>query len=118
MRVFADHCISNSIIEILEGFGLQVERARDAGLASSSDEEIFDYILKTDQVLLTFDKDFCNIIRFDIQHSVGVIIFDIAKMTKVVLFKRVIDVFKQIQEVELKGRLMIVKVKEVSVWPD
>jgi predicted nuclease of predicted toxin-antitoxin system len=69
MKIFADHCVHTDVVEMLRSLGFQVQKASEVNLEKSSDEEIFNYAVKTKQVLLTFDKDFGNIIRFNIRKS-------------------------------------------------
>ena len=116
MRIFADHCVHTDIVEALRKIGVEVERAIEKGLEKSPDEEIFNYILKTSQIFLTFDKDFGNIIRFDIKNSKGVVIVYTEKMMNPQIIKTVINFFQKIKEKDLKGKLFIVEPKETRVW--
>lgn len=117
MRIFADHCVHTDIVENLRQIGLTIERAYEVGLEKSSDEEIFNYILKTFQVLLTFDKDFGNIIRFNIENSAGVIIVYTEKMSSEIMIERIVSFFQRIKEKDLKDTLFLIEPERIRIWP-
>jgi predicted nuclease of predicted toxin-antitoxin system len=117
MRIFADHCVHTDIVEALRKIGLKVERAIEVNLEKSSDEEIFNYILKTSQVLLTFDKDFGNIPRFDTQKSAGVVIIYTERISKENIIKMIITFFSKIKRRDLKGNLFIIEPERIRIWP-
>ena len=116
MRVFTDHCVHTDVVEALLKIGVEVERAIEKGLERSPDEEIFNYILKSSQVFLTFDKDFGNIIRFDIKSSKGVVIIYTEKMMKTQIIKTIINFFQKIKEKDLKGKLFVIEPRGIRVW--
>jgi predicted nuclease of predicted toxin-antitoxin system len=122
MEIFADHCVHTEVVEALREFGFKVERAGEVGLEASSDEEVFDYIIKTSQVLLTFDRGFGNILRFNIRRSAGVVIFHLEayrrRLSREVIIKRVIGFFSRIKQRNLKGRLFVVDIfGRIRIWP-
>lgn len=116
MRIFADHCVHTEVIESLRQRGFKIERAIEVNLEKSSDEEIFNYILETSQILLTFDKDFGNIIRFDIKNSAGVVIVYTEGILRDIVIKRVIKFFQRIKEKELKSTLFIIEPEKIRIW--
>ena len=119
MRIFTDHCVYTDIVESLRHAGFTVERAIQANLHQSSDEDIFNYALKTSQVLLTFDQDFTNIFRFDIRKSAGVVVFHIKKgISKETIIERVVNFFSGVKSKDLVGTLFIVDFAgRIRSWP-
>lgn len=117
MRVFADQCVHTDVVEALRKMEVEVERAIDKELEEAPDEEIFKYILKTSQILLTFDRDFGNIIRFDIESSRGVVVIYIERMSRARIIERTVKFFKEIEENELRGKLFIVEPERIRAWP-
>ena len=117
MIIFADHCVHTDVVEALIQNGIQVERVIERGLAKATDEEIFNYILKNSRILLTFDKDFGNIVRFDIKSSKGVVIAYIEAMSKKEIIDKVTDFFRRFDKEKLKNRLFIIEPKRIRTWP-
>lgn len=113
--IFADHCVHSAVVEVLRMHGWQVETAADAGLAAVSDDIIFKYAVKTKQILLTFDGDFGNILRFDIRKSFGVIVVYVNNLKKDDILTLVKSFFSK--KIQLKGKLFIVERDQVRVWP-
>lgn len=118
MEIFADSCVHSEVVETLRQAGFKVERAIERKLEQSSDEEVFNYVLKTSKVLLTFDHDFGNILRFNIRRSPGVVIFYIENLSRKTITQRVLDFFSQFKEKNLKGKLCIIDVSgQIRIWP-
>src|SRR3989344_5222291 len=117
MRIFADHCVHRDVVEAMRDAGHRVERALDAGHHKSSDEEIFNYARKTTQVLLTFDKDFGNIVRFEINKSHGVVIVYIENMAKKDVSEHAVRFFNQTNMKRLRGSLWLIKPNVITRWP-
>ncbi len=47
-----------SSAEVIRSFGYDVEDVRDIGLGSAKDEEIIEYALKNNRIIVTRDTDF------------------------------------------------------------
>ena len=70
-----------------------------------------------DEFVENFDKDFGNILRFDIPQSSGVIIIYIEDMNKDEIVKHILGVFKNFSESQFKGKLFIVEKSQMRIWP-
>ena len=66
LRFFADHCISNFIIQILRDAGYEVIRLRDAISVNSPDE----IVIEQSQ---TLDSDFLDIVAYPPANYKGII---------------------------------------------
>lgn len=117
MEIFADNCVHKDVIEALRKDGFEVESAIEKGLDKTPDEEIFDRILKKSLILLTFDHDFGNTVRFDIRSSLGVVIVYIERMSRAKIIERTVRFFKGIKKSELRGKLFIIEPARIRVWP-
>lgn len=118
MKIFADNCVHTKVVNTLRQAGFKVERAIEKRFECSSDEEIFNYVLETSQVLLTFDHDFGNITRFNIRKSQGVIIFYIENLWRETIVQRILDFFSKFKEKNLKGKLFIIDIDgKIRIWP-
>ena len=117
MTIFADHCVNTDVVNALRENGFEIERASEKDLDKATDEEIFSYVLKRKQVLLTFDKDFGNIVRFNIRQSKGIVIVYVERMDKKQIMDKTVAFFKKIKEKFLKGTLFIVEHDDIRIWP-
>lgn len=116
MHIFADQYVHTNVIEALRKIGLKVERAIDKGLERADDEEIFKYAFKNRHILLTFDTDFGNIIRFDIKKSMGVVIVYIERLTRKEIIRLTVKFFRSINRKRLQGSLFIIEPHRTRVW--
>lgn len=64
LRFFADHCISNLIIETLQSWGNEVLRLRDYIQVDSLDQEVILKAQEFDAILVTLNGDFSDIITY------------------------------------------------------
>lgn len=116
MHIFTDHCVHNDVITALQQTGFKVTKALDKKLDRASDDEIFHYIVKNKYILLTFDKDFGNIIRFNIKESTGIVIAYVETMNKEEIVQRILEFFKKINPKILKSSLFIIELERTRVW--
>ena len=118
IKIFADQCVNRDVVEALKGSErFKVVSASNVNLHDASDDEIFNYVLKNNYVLLTFDKDFGNILRFDIRNSSGVVIVYIEDMDKEEIIKNTLNFFKEFNKLQLKRRLFIIEKDIIRIWP-
>lgn len=117
MTILTDECVNRDVIEALESGGFKVIRVSEASLGSVFDEEIFHYAVNNKYILLTFDRDFGNILRFDIASSAGIIVVHIEDMRKDQIIKNTLNLFKKFNESQLKGKLFIVERDRIRIWP-
>lgn len=117
MKIFADHCVHTDVVLALRKRGYKVERAIEVGLHRSSDEEIFNYAIKTKQILLTFDRDFVNIIRFEIGKTTGIIVVEIENLTRETIIKRTLEAVDRLKKRKKKGTLLLVTPISLKFWP-
>ena len=116
-RIFADHCVSTDAVILLRQLGYQVERARETGLHAASDDDIFTHAQKTKQILLTFDKDFGNIVHFDIRRSWGVVIVYLENLSKETILSRLETFLAGKRLRSLAGKLFIIERRGIRIWP-
>src|SRR3989338_7628182 len=109
MNIFADQCVNTDVVDALRKIGFDIETAIEKRLETASDEEIFSHCLKAGQALLTFDKDFGNIIRFNISRSQGVVVVYVEGMSRAEIILRTTEFFQKTKEKELKGGLFLIE---------
>ncbi|MCU0653635.1 MAG: DUF5615 family PIN-like protein [Candidatus Pacebacteria bacterium] len=74
IKIFADECVNKDIIEALKNDGCDVMSVFEAGLVGRDDDEIFHFAAERKRILLTFDRGFGDVFRFNIANSSGVVI--------------------------------------------
>src|SRR3989338_6164643 len=117
IKIFVDQCVNTEVVEALRNSACQVKTAREEKLDRASDNEIFGYCLKNSLVLLTFDKDFGNIIRFNIRKSQGLVVVYVEGMSREKILKRTINFFQHVTAKKLKSRLFIIESESIRIWP-
>jgi len=70
---FSDHCIPNSIVSYVEFLGHKVHKLRDKLPIDASDQTVILKAKELDAVLLTFDRDFIDIVTFPPQNYNGIV---------------------------------------------
>ena len=82
LKIFADECINTDLVLTIKNSGFYVLSTKEAGLTGASDEEVFDFAIEKDLVILTADRGFGDIFRFNIGNSRGVIVVLVDQMTR------------------------------------
>ena len=61
VKILADECIHQDLLESLRGFGLDILTTKEANISGAGDALIFDFVVKAKRALLTFDRGFGDI---------------------------------------------------------
>jgi len=117
MTIFADQCVNRDVIAALRNKGFKVTSTYDTKLIAAADNVIFNYILIHNCILLTFDKDFGNITRFDIKSSAGVVVVYIEDTGKEEIIDCALNFFNNFSPSKIKGRLFIIEKSRIRIWP-
>ncbi len=117
MRILGDHCIHGDLVAALSKVGVAITKVSDKKLADASDQEIYAYAQQHKYTILTYDKDFGNIVRFNIRHSQGIVIVYIEGMRKEEIIDKTIYFFKNFKEKEFTGKLFLIEKDGIRIWP-
>lgn len=117
MIIFTDECVNKDVIEILGSKGFRIIDISGAALRGASDTQIFAYVIQHNYIFLTFDKDFSNILRFDIKNSAGVVIVYVEDMSKEEIRNTTLNFFEKFAKTQIKGRLFIIEKNRIRSWP-
>lgn len=82
IKLFVDECVNTDVIGGLREAGLDVLTVREAGLIGTDDEAVFKFAIENKRVLLSFDRGFGDIFRFNIKRSYGVMVVLVGQMRK------------------------------------
>ena len=108
LKILADECIHTDLVKALSDNGLDVVTVSQLGLSGKSDEVIFKQAIKSKRILLTFDRGFGDIFRFNISSGQGIVIILPSQMTKEELIALPLAFFKSYQKGKLTGKLVII----------
>ena len=114
LKILADECIHNDLVEALKEEGFDVSNVREIE-QGADDEKVFEFAVKEKRILLTFDREFGNIFRFDIKNSFGVVIILIGQLKKEEVIKNTSAFFKSKGVKNLKGKLALIGKKKVRI---
>ncbi|MFB0559741.1 MAG: DUF5615 family PIN-like protein [Candidatus Lokiarchaeia archaeon] len=64
MKFLVDMSISPKTVEFLKKNGYEAVRVSDLEMAKSKDQEIFEYAIENNMILITMDLDFGNILAY------------------------------------------------------
>ena len=107
-KFLADECVNADIVLGLREKGIDVLTVREAGLIGSDDETVFDIACEKKRILLSFDRGFGDIFRFNIGKSGGVIVVLVGQMSKSEIVKIILIFLKAIKtSADLRGKLAI-----------
>lgn len=108
LKIFADECVHIDLISALKRGGHNVKTARDAGFAGADDSAIFRFAAEDKRILLTFDRGFGDVFRFNIKQSKGIVIILVGQMEREEIINNTLSFFAFIVEHNISGKLAIV----------
>ena len=111
MKIIADENVKLRLVKFLKENGFDVEYA-PKGLRNSG---LFSLALKRKSILLTHDKDFMNTILYPPKTSFGMIVVRIHPPELPKLKFSVLGLLKTLSASNSKGKLFIIKEKEVEI---
>lgn len=115
IKFFADECLHTDLIFALRDSGHDVLTVKQAGLVGTDDEGIYEFAKENGRVLLTFDRGFGDIFRFDIAKSFGVIIVRIGNMNREEIIRIVTSFFAMPEKPDFSGKLVIISKGKVRI---
>ena len=114
-KILADESIHLDLVNALRKAGLDVLTVAEAKLSGASDKAVFQTAVKRKRILLTFDRGFGDIFRFDISGSSGVVIILISQMTRKEIVNLPLAFFSFQRNRGLIGKLVIIGKRRIRV---
>ncbi|MCC7186918.1 MAG: DUF5615 family PIN-like protein, partial [Acidobacteria bacterium] len=105
MRLLADECPEREIVDGLRADGHQVFAVRER-LPGSNDGDVLAVSLSRDEVLVTHDKDFGELVVRDGEASAGVILLRLPRMTPDERALRLVE-WLRVHGAEIAGRFVV-----------
>lgn len=107
-KFLTDECINTEVILGLRERNIDVLTVREAGLTGADDESIFKFAAANKRILLSFDRGFGDIFRFNIARSYGVMIVLVGQMKKDEILKIILKFLTIIKTAtNFRGKLAI-----------
>ncbi|HUI43908.1 MAG TPA: DUF5615 family PIN-like protein [Terriglobia bacterium] len=118
LRFFADHCVSNYIIQSLREAGHEVFRLCDHLAAESPDERVIQKAQDLGALLLSIDGDFADIVAYPPRQFLGIIALQVVDHPEVVpaLVSRLTAYLSiHLSRSQYAGKLIVVEVHRTRV---
>jgi len=118
LRCFADHCISNAIIEALRAIGVEVVRLRDALPTNAPDEVVLAKAQELEALVVSLNGDFANIVTYPPSQYQGIIALQVHNHPEIIpqLMAR-LTTYMRLHPVmeEYRGKLFVVEVHRIRI---
>lgn len=118
LRFFADHCISNFIIQMLQDAGHEVLRLKDYSLPEAADHIVISKAQELDAILISLDGDFADIVTYPPSDYKGIIAVQVRNHPEIIskLMARLKDYLSSHIDIDhYKGKLFLVEVHRIRV---
>ncbi len=84
LRFFADHCVSNSIIETLRDAGHEVLRLKDHIPTDSPDSVVISKAQEREAILVSLNGDFADIVAYPPEKYRGIIALQVRNHPEII----------------------------------
>ena len=118
LRFFADHCVPNSVIRVLQGAGHEVLRLRDHIPPNSPDELVISKAQELNAVLVSLNGDFADIVTYPPARYKGIVALQIRNHPEIVpqLVGKLITYLSAHDDTKYyKGKLLIAEVHRIRI---
>jgi predicted nuclease of predicted toxin-antitoxin system len=118
LRFFADHCVSNAIMQTLGETGHEVIRLREQLPVESPDAVVIAKARQPDAILLSLNGDFADIVAYPPADYQGIIALQVRNHPEIIpqLMQRLQDYFSSHTDREYyRGKLSVVEVHRIRV---
>ena len=117
-RFFADHCVSNAIMQTLRETGHEVVRLREQLPVESLDAVVIAKAQQLDAILLSLNGDFADIVAYPPADYQGIIALQVRNHPEIIpqLMQRLQDYLSSHADREYyRGKLLVVEVHRIRV---
>lgn len=118
LKFFADHCISNYIIQKLRNEGYEVLILKEHIPPDSEDSLVIEKAQELNAILISLNGDFSDIVRYPPSEYNGIVSLQIRNHPEVIpsLIERLVKYFSQFPYIEhYEGKLFLVEVHRIRI---
>lgn len=109
MKFLTDENVYSQIVEVIRSLSYDVLDIKEQNLFSAPDYNIIQMAEDTGRILITFDKDFSNILTYPPSQYQGIIVLRLSRMTINGTIKQLIGFLKTLTEEKIRGKLAILE---------
>ena len=117
-RFFADHCVSNAIMQTLRAGGHEVVRLREQLPVESPDTVVIAKAQQLDAILLSLNGDFADIVTYPPANYQGIVALQVRNHPEIIpqLMQRLQDYLSSHADREYyRGKLLVVELHRIRV---
>lgn len=115
IKILADECIHTDLVLALRQENFDILTVKESGLTGSDDATIYQKAEENGRILLTYDRGFGDIFRFNIFKGSGIIIILISQMSKQEIINITLAYFNLIKSTDIGGKLIIIGKHKIRV---
>lgn len=115
MKFLVDVSISPKTVEFLKKNGYEAVRISELGMAKSKDEEIFDYAIEKDMILITTDLDFGDILAYTKSKNPSTIILRLKNPSPEFVNQMLLLTLPKIMEPLKKGAIIVIEDRRIRI---
>jgi len=108
MKFLADHCVSKRTTDFLRGEGHELTTLKDLGLQELEDFQVLELAIQRDEILITEDKGFGNILDYPPSSHQGVIVLNIRTRSRKGLHSVLSQFLSSMNRDQLRQKLIAV----------
>ena len=116
MNLLADECVYQITVNLLRQHGHDVITAQESKLSGCNDRDVLSFAIDQNRILLTNDAHFSNILLFPPSQHKGVIVLKIRPSVQSDVHAVLIQLFKDIDQQQLRQTLVIVDRNKYRVF--
>lgn len=109
MKFLVDADLPKSLAVFLRNFGYEVSDVRDTLRPDSPDKEIFNFAKEQNQIIITRNLDFANILLYPPEENFAIIVFRTHLLSYTEMFQLLKNFLKKTPETEILGSLIIIQ---------
>lgn len=109
-KIKLDENFPPSSVEIFGKYGIDTSSVFHQNMNGSTDDSVFDICTKEDRILITFDLDFANIIRYTTEGTPGIVV---SRNKMKITLSNIKSLCERLAQIvvshDIEGRLIIVE---------
>ncbi len=114
MKFLVVMSVSPKTVEFLKKIGYEAVRVSDLGMAKSKDQEIFEYAIENDMILITTDLDFGNILAYTKSKKPSTIIFRLKNPSPEIVNQMLSLTLPRIEPLK-KGVIIVIEERRIRI---
>lgn len=115
VKLLLDQNLRIETLQFLRDLALDVVSTRELGMGRATDQDIAQWAITQDRIIVTFNHDFGDIRNFPVGSNPGVIRLRIEPQTLEVVHPVLEALFSSVEHEKLKGALTIVTRNKVRI---